>query len=90
MDAVARIEQYLSRNPTEPSSQVLAQLTLALDRDEDFALSKLYGMNWEAFELALALLAEWRIDRYFARDAGLLDRVKRALPAPPEPQALAA
>ena len=78
MDAVTRIETYLSRHPTDESSAVLAQLTLALDRGEAFDLVRLYGLSWEAFELAMGLLREWRIDQYFARDAGLLDGVKKA------------
>lgn len=101
MDAVTRIETYLSRHPTDESSAVLAQLTLALDRGEEFDLARLYGISYEAFELALGLLREWRVDQYFARDAGLLDNVKAmalqgqtAVVAPAgaadEPEALAA
>ncbi len=101
MDAVTRIETYLSRNPTDESSAVLAQLTLALDRGEEFDLARLYGIRYDAFELALGLLREWRVDQYFARDTGLLDRVKAvalrsemAVAAPrnsaAEPEALAA
>lgn len=76
MDAVTRIETFLSRNPTDESSAVLAQLTLALDRGVEFDLARLYGIRYDAFELALGLLREWRVDQYFARDAGLLDNVK--------------
>jgi hypothetical protein len=78
MDAVIRIETYLSRHPTDEASAVLSQLTLALDRNQEFDLARLYGLNYEAFELAMALLREWRIDQYFARETGLLDGVVAA------------
>ena len=79
MHAVNLIEGYLSRFPNAASARSLAELTVALERDEMFSLERLFEMDYEAFELALGLLSEWRIDRFFADRIGLLDKVKATL-----------
>lgn len=78
MDAVNRIEAYLRGHAGTPSALLLGQLGRALERDDPFPLERLYRMDYQAFELALALITEWRTDRYFAHHIGLLDRVKAA------------
>jgi hypothetical protein len=55
---------------------MLAEFCVALEGNEPYPLEELFAMDFEAFELALALMQEWRIDRYFAERIGLLDNVK--------------
>ena len=59
--------------PGTPSSQVLARLVLALESESDFAISEIYDLDYDHFQLALKMLEAWRIDRYFAGKAKLFD-----------------
>jgi negative regulator of replication initiation len=34
-------------------------------------LSDLYDLDWESFQLAIELLRDWRIDRYYADQTDL-------------------
>jgi hypothetical protein len=81
MHTVSQIESYLSRYAGSDSAQYLAEYCVALERNEYYPLDKLFAMDYEAFELALALMSEWRTDRFFAGDIGLLDNVKQSMPA---------
>jgi hypothetical protein len=45
---------------------------VALESEEPFKLSELYQLDYDDFGLALELLNEWRLDRYYASKAVLL------------------
>jgi hypothetical protein len=38
-------------------------------------LSELYGLDMEAFDLAIELMRDWRLDRYYAARLKLLDTI---------------
>ena len=65
MQAIKNVERYLSAHPGTPSTRVLARLPEALAREERLELGHLYALDWEAFELAIELLRDWRLDRYY-------------------------
>lgn len=44
-----------------------------LESETPFDLSSLYRLDLQSFELATAILAQWRIDRYYAGKAKLFD-----------------
>jgi hypothetical protein len=46
---------------------------LALESEEPFKLADLYQLDYDDFTLALQLLSEWRLDRYYSSKAVLLD-----------------
>ena len=66
MKAIHDIRRYLSDHSDSPSAQVLSRLPATLSKEESLALSELYSLDWESFELAIELLRDWRIDRYYA------------------------
>jgi hypothetical protein len=39
----------------------------------DFPISQLYTLDFQRFALALRILDEWRLDRYYAGKARLFD-----------------
>ena len=51
----------------------LARLVLSLASEEPFKLADLYTLNEEHFELAIDMLNEWRLDRYYMGKAKLFD-----------------
>jgi hypothetical protein len=64
--AIHDIRRYLSDHSDSPSAQVLSRLPATLSKEESLPLSELYALDWESFELAIDLLRDWRIDRYYA------------------------
>lgn len=64
--AIQDIRRYLNDHSGTPSAEVLARLPATLSKEEELPLSELYQLDWETFELAIELLRDWRIDRYYA------------------------
>ena len=83
--AIHDIRRYLNDHSDSPSAQVLSRLPATLSREETLQLSDLYSLDWETFELAIELLQDWRIDRYYAEQTNLL-----SVPVNAESQALMA
>jgi hypothetical protein len=73
MNAIKAIRKHLEKNPNKPSSKALARLVAALAEERSYSLSELYAMDYEAFEMALELLKDWRLDRYYAARLKLFD-----------------
>jgi hypothetical protein len=46
---------------------------LALESEVDFSLARPYALDIKDFDLAMKILAEWRIDLYYAGKAKLFD-----------------
>ncbi|MDD5240109.1 MAG: hypothetical protein PHG47_00145 [Sulfuricella sp.] len=64
MNTLKKIEKRLLKNPDEHASQVFKDLTRALYLGESFNLKAIYDLDYEDFELALAVLKDWRLDRF--------------------------
>ncbi|MEO7243267.1 MAG: hypothetical protein ABIW85_10180 [Variovorax sp.] len=73
MNAIKTARKHIKNDPAGASSRTLAQLVLALESDSPFALAELYKLDLKSFELAIDILHEWRIDRYYAGKAKLFD-----------------
>lgn len=69
--AIHDIRRYLNDHSDSPSAEVLSRLPATLSREDSLALSELYALDWESFELAIDLLRDWRIDRYYADSTDL-------------------
>ena len=55
------------------ASRELTRLLEALRQEKEFPLSSLYEIDYEAFELAMEAMRDWRIDRYYARDERVVE-----------------
>ena len=73
MLAIKKARKLIEAQPTDADSKILAALVLALESESHFQLSDLYKMDYKRFEIALDILAEWRIDRYYASKLRLID-----------------
>ena len=69
MLAIKKARKLIEANPTDTASQTLASLVLALENDDPFTLADMYELDHKHFEIALAILSEWRMDRYYAKKA---------------------
>lgn len=52
---------------------MLSALVVALESETPFPLHELYQTRYDDFELALDVLKEWRLDRYYSSKVRLLD-----------------
>ncbi len=73
MNAIKKVRKYLLANPKSDDAHILSGLVTALGEESPFQLSELYKLNYEAFELAIAMLQDWRLDRYYASRMKLFD-----------------
>jgi hypothetical protein len=74
MRAIKEARKFIERNPTEPAAKTLAKLVLALEKEADFPLTDLYSaLDHDQFRLALRILEEWRLDRYYLGKARLFE-----------------
>lgn len=73
MIAIKAARKFIEAEPDDPDAKVLANLALALENESPFSLGDLYGLKRGNFELAIEILNEWRIDRYYAGKAKLFD-----------------
>ncbi len=75
MNAIKKARKIIQSAPDEPGSGALASLVVALETEGNFNLSLLYATDLKTFELALEVLREWRIDRYYLGKMKLIDIV---------------
>lgn len=72
MRAIKKARRLIESQPHERSADVLSRLVIALETEQPFALNDLYGIGYDEFRLALEVIEEWRLDRYYASKARLL------------------
>ena len=73
MNAIKKAQNYIAKDPYRESAKTLAELVLTLESHEPFSLDKLYELDLERFNLAIDILKEWRLDRYYAGKSKLYD-----------------
>jgi hypothetical protein len=72
MNAIKSARKFIESEPEHPDAEALSALVLALESETPFPLGRLYEMELDHFELALAVLGQWRLDRYYSGKAKLL------------------
>ncbi|HTP74737.1 MAG TPA: hypothetical protein VML58_21195 [Burkholderiaceae bacterium] len=75
MNAIKELREYLQKDRSGPPAKILAKLAVALANESDFALAELYSLPLDEFELAIRLMRDWRLDRYYAARIRLFDVV---------------
>jgi hypothetical protein len=73
MNAIKVARRFIETDPTNESAQILAKLVLALEAENSFELVQLYDLDYKSFQLAIDILKEWRLDRYYASKSKLFD-----------------
>lgn len=72
MRAIKKARRFIETQPDQSTAIVLSRLVVALESETPFDLSELYRIDYKSFELALEVIAEWRLDRYYSGKAKLL------------------
>jgi hypothetical protein len=73
MRALKKVRKLIETSPGKPKADIFSRLVVALETEESFPLADLYKLDYDDFNLALELFAEWRLDRYYASKLRLLD-----------------
>ncbi len=73
MNAIKEVSRLIASNPMAEWSQTLRDLVIALESDQPYKLERLYALDMPTFELAMRIIEEWRLDRYYAKKGKLLD-----------------
>jgi hypothetical protein len=82
MNAVKHVRKIIQDQAGSAKAKTLSALVMALENEDPFDLSSLYQLDFDTFELALTLLKEWRLDRYFSSKAKLIQASNEALTTP--------
>jgi hypothetical protein len=82
MIAVKQVRRIIQDQVGSPKAKTLSALVLALENEEPFDVSSLYQLDFDTFELALTLLKEWRLDRYYSSKAKLVQTSSEAMTNP--------
>lgn len=64
MNILKQLEQRLISKPGNPDNVVFRSLIQALCNKEKLDLAELYELPYDDFELAMAIMKSWRLDRY--------------------------
>jgi hypothetical protein len=83
MNAAKQVRKIIQDQAGSPKAKTLSALVLALENEDPFDVSSLYQLDFDTFELALTLLKEWRLDRYYSSKAKLVQASSEALTSPP-------
>jgi hypothetical protein len=78
MRAIKEARHFIEKSPNDESAKTLARLVLALEAEASFAITEIYKLDMDQFQLALKILQEWRLDRYYAGKARLFDTALHA------------
>ena len=73
MNALKTARKFIASNPNDPSAQLLSRLVMALESEVDFPIADIYKLDFQRFELALRIMQEWRLDRYYTGKIRLFD-----------------
>lgn len=63
-NAVKSTANYIRKHPETEAADTLLSLCLALESGAAFELERIYQLDPKPFDLAIALLGEWRFDRH--------------------------
>ena len=78
MRAIKKVKKFIEHSPESTTGLVYPRLILSLEAGVDFPVKELYKLNAHDFELALELMKDWRIDRFYIGKAKAFDMATRA------------
>jgi hypothetical protein len=86
MRVIQKIRQLIAQEPQHPTAQIFARLISGLVDELDFPLTELYKLDPSDFQLAMEILQDWRLDRYYMGKSKTFDVTLQALqPIKPKP-----
>lgn len=76
MNNIKKVAKFVANNPGSADTPTLLELAVALETGSEYAFSKLYELSHEGFQLAMGMIDDWRLDRYYMSKLTLLDHAE--------------
>ncbi len=73
MRSIKQVKKIIEANPKSDVAQTFAKLILSLETEQAFPMQSLYALNTSDFELAIEVLKDWRLDRFYIGKAKVFD-----------------
>jgi len=73
MRAVKKLKKMIQDSPQSTQSKIYSKLILMLETEEDNPIKDIYKLDQDEFDLAIFLLKEWRIDRFYVGKSKVFD-----------------
>ena len=73
MRAVKKLKKMIQDSPQSTQSKIYSKLILMLETEEDNPIKDIYKLDQDEFDLAISLLKEWRIDRFYVGKSKVFD-----------------
>ena len=73
MLAIKKARKIIAAEPNSQPAKIQSDLVYSLESDQNFNLTELYTLDIKTFSLAMDILQEWRLDRYYAGKSKLFD-----------------
>ena len=78
MRAIKKVKKFIESSPSSDKGLIYSRLILALESGHEFAVKDLYKLDLDDFELAIELMRDWRIDRFYIGKAKAFDSATHA------------
>ena len=78
MRAIKQVKKLIEKNPNSAVGQTFSKLILSLESDVEFSVKDLYALDAAEFDLAIQVLKDWRIDRFYIGKAKAFDMATHA------------
>lgn len=78
MNAIEKAQEFIARDRSHPDAMVLAALIHALQDEGAFDIGGLYALAIDRFEVALQILQDWRLQRYYLGHASAPAAIQEA------------
>ena len=72
MIAIKKAQKIIQREIDSVAASIFSELVLSLEKNTNFNLHRLYELDYKNFEVAVEIIKEWRLDRYYASKVKIL------------------
>lgn len=72
MIAIKKAQKIIQREIDSVAASIFSELVLSLEKNTNFNLHRLYELDYKNFEIAVEIIKEWRLDRYYASKVKIL------------------
>lgn len=73
MRSIKKVKKIIETHPQSAVAQTFSKLILSLETEQAFPMQSLYALSTSDFELAIELLKDWRLDRFYIGKAKVFD-----------------
>lgn len=73
MRSIKQVKKIIETNPKSEVGQTFAKLILSLETEQAFPMQTLYALSAKDFDLAIEVLRDWRLDRFYIGKSKVFD-----------------